>query len=80
VSNLRVPDFMQPWRATDEDYWSKPERIASALQIMIDGPIGAALSTMNSVARIFWGYFRTFEQRISANTARATLRGYHKPS
>ncbi len=38
VSNLRIPDFEQPW---EQDH-GKPARIASALDIMLDGPLGAA--------------------------------------
>jgi phosphoribosylformylglycinamidine synthase len=38
VSNLKIPGFEQPW---EQDY-GKPERIASALDIMIEGPLGAA--------------------------------------
>src|SRR5690606_37599982 len=36
VSNLEIPDFVQPW----EKPYGRPERIASALDIMIEGPIG----------------------------------------
>ena len=47
VSNLAIPGFTQPW---EKNSYGKPERIASALQIMLDGPIGgynfqAAFST-----------------------------------
>ncbi len=35
VSNLKIPGFEQPWEQDN----GKPERIASALDIMIDGPI-----------------------------------------
>jgi len=38
VSNLRIPGYERPW----ELHFGKPERIASALDIMIEGPIGAA--------------------------------------
>ncbi|HUO18196.1 MAG TPA: hypothetical protein VMU44_00380, partial [Steroidobacteraceae bacterium] len=38
VSHLRIPQFVQPW----EQSGSRPPRIASALQIMLEGPIGAA--------------------------------------
>src|SRR5262249_14921080 len=37
VSNLRIPGYERPW----ERELGKPERIASALDIMIEGPIGA---------------------------------------
>jgi phosphoribosylformylglycinamidine synthase len=52
----------------------KPARIASALSIMIDGPIGAA-SFNNEFGRPnLTGYFRTFEQEVAGE-----VRGYHKP-
>ena len=38
VSNLVIPNFEQPW----ENPLSKPNRIASALDIMIEGPLGGA--------------------------------------
>lgn len=71
VSNLRIPGYEQPWEI---DY-GKPERIASALSIMIDGPIGAA-SFNNEFGRpALCGYFRTYEQPDAAGR----IRGYHKP-
>jgi phosphoribosylformylglycinamidine synthase len=70
VSHLRIPDLVQPWEATP----GKPERIASALAIMLEGPIGAA-SFNNEFGRPnLCGYFRTFEQRVGGQ-----WRGYHKP-
>ncbi|MFM8330859.1 MAG: phosphoribosylformylglycinamidine synthase, partial [Candidatus Methylumidiphilus sp.] len=38
VSHLKIPGFRQPW---EEDH-GKPSRISSALDIMLDGPIGGA--------------------------------------
>ncbi len=70
VSNLRIPGFEQPWEV---DY-GKPERIASALDIMLDGPIGAAAFNNEFGRPNISGYFRTFEQRVGNE-----LRGYHKP-
>jgi phosphoribosylformylglycinamidine synthase len=77
VSNLRIPQFEQAW----ENNYGKPERIASALQIMIDGPIGAAAFNNEFGRPNILGYFRTYEQSFatSTQTQRATLRGYHKP-
>ena len=74
VSNLRIPGFEQPWEVDN----GKPDRIASALDIMIEGPIGAA-SFNNEFGRPnTCGYFRTFEQWIDTVDG-AELRGYHKP-
>ncbi|TMH56658.1 MAG: phosphoribosylformylglycinamidine synthase, partial [Betaproteobacteria bacterium] len=70
VSHLKIPDMAQPWEV---DY-GKPDRIASALQIMLEGPIGAA-SFNNEFGRPnLLGYFRTFEQEVAGE-----VRGYHKP-
>jgi phosphoribosylformylglycinamidine synthase len=74
VSNLRIPGFEQPWEVDN----GKPGRIASALDIMIEGPIGAA-SFNNEFGRPnTCGYFRTYEQQIES-TDGPELRGYHKP-
>lgn len=70
VSHLNIPGLDLPWR-TD---FGKPERIASSLEIMIDGPIGGA-SFNNEFGRpALCGYFRTFEQEIGHS-----IWGYHKP-
>jgi len=74
VSNLKIPGFEQPWEQDN----GKPGRIASALEIMLEGPIGAA-SFNNEFGRPnTCGYFRTFEQQVSALDG-PELRGYHKP-
>ena len=71
VSNLKIPHSINPW---EKDY-GKPSQIASALEIMIDGPLGAA-SFNNEFGRPnTCGYFRTYEQK----TANNEIRGYHKP-
>ena len=71
VSNLRIPGFGQPWEANPV---GKPGRIASALQIMLDGPIGGA-SFNNEFGRPnLAGYFRSYEMRVGSE-----VRGYHKP-
>jgi phosphoribosylformylglycinamidine synthase len=70
VSNLRIPGFEQPW----ETDFGKPDRIASALDIMIDGPIGAAAFNNEFGRPNLAGYFRSYEQQVGGK-----LRGYHKP-
>jgi phosphoribosylformylglycinamidine synthase len=75
VSNLRVPGFVQPWE--QEDY-GRPRRTASALQIMLEGPIGAAAFGNEFGRPNLLGYFRTFEMRVPGPTG-WELRGYHKP-
>ncbi|MBK9131341.1 MAG: phosphoribosylformylglycinamidine synthase [Gammaproteobacteria bacterium] len=74
VSNLRLPGAAQPW---EEDH-GKPERIASALDIMLEGPIGAAAFNNEFGRPNISGYFRTYEERVPGPGG-AQLRGYHKP-
>jgi len=74
VSNLRIPGAERPWE-TDH---GKPGRIVSALEIMLEGPIGAA-SFNNEFGRPnLTGYFRTYEERVPGPDG-LELRGYHKP-
>ena len=75
VSNLRIPGFEQPWEV---DY-GRPDRIVSALDIMIDGPIGAAAFNNEFGRPNLAGYFRTYEQDVSVAQDMSDLRGYHKP-
>jgi phosphoribosylformylglycinamidine synthase len=70
VSNLNIPGFAQPW----ETGYGKPGRIASALQIMIDGPLGGAAYNNEFGRPNIAGYFRTLE--LEADNE---VRGYHKP-
>ena len=74
VSNLRIPDFVQPWECDS----GRPSRIASALDIMLEGPIGAAAFNNEFGRPGILGYFRTYEQRI-ASDGDGVVRGYHKP-
>ncbi len=70
VSNLRLPGQVEPWEADH----GKPGRIASALSIMIEGPIGGAAYNNEFGRPNLAGYFRTFEM-----AAGGEVRGYHKP-
>ena len=75
VSNLHLPGQLQPW----EFEYGKPDRIVSALDIMKDGPIGAA-SFNNEFGRPnILGYFRTLELDASELHDCSDVRGYHKP-
>jgi len=74
VSNLRLPGAVRPWE-TDH---GKPARIASALDIMLEGPIGAAAFNNEFGRPNLAGYFRTYEERVPGPGG-AQLRGYHKP-
>ncbi|MBS3804350.1 MAG: phosphoribosylformylglycinamidine synthase [Oleiphilaceae bacterium] len=74
VSDLNLPGDRQPW---EKDY-GKPDRIASPLDIMIDGPVGAAAFNNEFGRPNLAGYFRTFEQKVPG-AAGDEVRGYHKP-
>ncbi|MEO6421717.1 MAG: phosphoribosylformylglycinamidine synthase, partial [Candidatus Nitrotoga sp.] len=87
VSNLNIPGFKQPWEiyggalanpfpgeAEALTSYGKPSRIASALQIMLEGPIGGAAFNNEFGRPNLAGYFRTFEETINDE-----VRGYHKP-
>ena len=74
VSNLVIPDFKQPW----ENDLSKPNRIASALDIMIEGPLGGAAFNNEFGRPALLGYFRTYEEKVNS-FAGEEVRGYHKP-
>jgi phosphoribosylformylglycinamidine synthase len=59
VSNLRLPGAVQPW----EKDFGKPGRIVSALDIMLEGPLGGAAFNNEFGRPAINGYFRTFEPR-----------------
>jgi phosphoribosylformylglycinamidine synthase len=74
VSNLRIPGMRQPWEADS----GKPDRIASALDIMIAAPLGAAAFNNEFGRPNTCGYFRVFEQ-AGREAGGTVIRGYHKP-
>ena len=74
VSNLRIPGAEQPW----EENFGKPERIVSALDIMVDGPLGGAAYNNEFGRPNLCGYFRTYEERVPGPQG-DEVRGYHKP-
>jgi phosphoribosylformylglycinamidine synthase len=71
VSHLRIPGYEQPWEQGGPGF---PSRIATPLEIMRDGPIGAAAFNNEFGRPNLAGYFRTFEQAVDG-----IVRGYHKP-
>ncbi|GJM12280.1 MAG: phosphoribosylformylglycinamidine synthase [Pseudohongiella sp.] len=75
VSNLKIPGFAQPW----EEEFGKPGHIASALDIMLEGPIGGATFNNEYGRPALCGYFRSFEQGVSNEAGEIEVRGYHKP-
>ncbi len=71
VSNLRLPGAEEPWESED---FGAPDHIASPLDIMIDGPIGAAAFNNEFGRPGVGGFFRVYEQSVDG-----VRRGYHKP-
>ncbi|MDG2088656.1 MAG: phosphoribosylformylglycinamidine synthase [Arenicellaceae bacterium] len=71
VSHLRIPGYSRPWEREE----SKPDRIASPLQIMLDGPLGGAAFNNEFGRPGITGYFRNFEHQFDDGERR----GYHKP-
>ncbi len=71
TSHLRIPGRLQPWETFDP---GRPGRIASPLEIMIEGPIGGAAFNNEFGRPNLTGYFRTYEQQ-----AHGRVYGYHKP-
>ncbi|WP_375752925.1 phosphoribosylformylglycinamidine synthase [Vibrio sp. HN007] len=74
VSNLKIPNFVQPW----ETDFGKPGRIVTALDIMLEGPLGGAAFNNEFGRPNLLGYFRTYEEKVSSH-AGEEVRGYHKP-
>jgi phosphoribosylformylglycinamidine synthase len=72
VSHLRIPGTPRPW----EQPRPLPPRMASAFEIMRDGPLGAAAFNNEFGRPALGGYFRTFEQETGEKGLR---RGYDKP-
>ncbi|MFA7503871.1 MAG: phosphoribosylformylglycinamidine synthase [Burkholderiaceae bacterium] len=76
VSSLRIPGFAQAWEGDAGEAGSarRPAHIASALDIMIEGPVGGAAFNNEFGRPNLLGYFRSYEQEVEG-----VVRGYHKP-
>jgi len=74
VSHLRIPGYEQPW----EIDFPHPDRMATPLEIMIEGPIGGAAFNNEFGRPNLLGYFRTYETTLPG-LADNEIRGYHKP-
>ncbi|MDH4389855.1 MAG: phosphoribosylformylglycinamidine synthase [Aquabacterium sp.] len=71
VGHLHLPGLAEPWESHPI---GKPAHIASALQIMVDGPLGGAAFNNEFGRPNLAGYFRVYEQSVAG-----VQRGYHKP-
>jgi phosphoribosylformylglycinamidine synthase len=69
VSNLKLPGAVQPW----EKDFGKPGRIASALDIMIEGPLGGAAFNNEFGRPNINGYFRTYEAAVPAASPESSV-------
>ena len=74
VSNLNIPGFEQPW----EKPYGKPGRIVTPMEIMLEGPLGAAGFNNEFGRPAINGYFRTYENALITHEGEE-IRGYHKP-
>jgi phosphoribosylformylglycinamidine synthase len=72
VSHLRIPTLPMPWEAPRE----LNPRMASALEIMLDGPLGAAAFNNEFGRPALAGYFRSFELPVDGESL---TRAYDKP-
>ena len=70
VSDLNISGEHEPWAHAP----AAPDRLASALQIMIEGPVGAARYNNEFGRPNLLGYFRSFAGRVAGRWW-----GYHKP-
>jgi phosphoribosylformylglycinamidine synthase len=75
VSNLEIPGWLRPW---ERPYGCSP-RMVTALEIMLDGPIGGAAFNNEFGRPNLAGYFRTFQQVVPTAEGGTEVRGYHKP-
>ncbi len=71
VSNLHLPGTDEPW---ERDPYGAPGHVASPLEIMIAGPVGAAAFNNEFGRPGLGGFFRVYEQTVAG-----VRRGYHKP-
>ncbi|KAF8492923.1 phosphoribosylformylglycinamidin [Gautieria morchelliformis] len=76
VSNLLIPGYVQPW----ETDFGRPVHIASALDIMLEAPLGAAAFNNEFGRPALAGYWRSFAERVPTGPdGLLEVRGYHKP-
>ncbi|WP_392543391.1 phosphoribosylformylglycinamidine synthase [Oryzobacter telluris] len=71
VSNLHLPGTDEPW---ERDPYGSPAHLASPLDIMVEGPIGAAAFNNEFGRPGLGGFFRVYEQTVDG-----VRRGFHKP-
>ncbi|KAF9160793.1 hypothetical protein DFQ26_005164 [Actinomortierella ambigua] len=75
VSNLLIPGYVQPW----ESDVGKPAHVSSALEIMVEGPLGGAAFNNEFGRPAITGYFRTYLESVPTESGDKEIRGFHKP-
>ncbi|ODQ80709.1 hypothetical protein BABINDRAFT_160938 [Babjeviella inositovora NRRL Y-12698] len=75
VSDLSIPALPQPWELNV----GKPGHIASALDIMLEAPIGSAAFNNEFGRPCINGYFRTLTTTVTNHKGEEEVRGFHKP-
>ncbi|RIK15565.1 MAG: phosphoribosylformylglycinamidine synthase, partial [Acidobacteria bacterium] len=71
VSNLHLPGTSEPW---ETERYGAPAHLATPLDIMVEGPVGAAAFNNEFGRPALGGFFRVYEQTVDR-----VRRGYHKP-
>nr|WP_315043324.1 phosphoribosylformylglycinamidine synthase [uncultured Moraxella sp.] len=82
VSHLQLPEMPEKWEQSGKvstANYGKPERMASALQIMTEAPLGSANFSNEFGRPNLVGYFRSFQLDTSKEQDGSQMRGYHKP-
>ena len=75
TSDLLIPNHKQPWELDV----GKPSHIASALDIMIEAPLGSAAFNNEFGRPAINGYFRTLTTEVKNSEGNPEIRGFHKP-
>lgn len=75
VSDLLIPNYKKPWELDI----GKPSHIASALDIMIEAPLGSAAFNNEFGRPCINGYFRTLTTKVNNRDNVQEIRGFHKP-
>jgi phosphoribosylformylglycinamidine synthase len=76
VSNLRIPDFEQPW---EKEHPGAPSHIATPFEIMTEAPLGGCAFNNEFGRPGINGYFRTYLEKVPVTETTSEWRGYHKP-
>ncbi len=83
VSDLRLTDALELWEPSASAWIGKPDRIASAFDIMIEAPLGSAAFNNEFGRPCIGGYFRTLEietpSPAGSPATQRQARGFHKP-